>query len=81
MTWLLALAPIIASGTSFACTPVRVWDGDGPVWCAEGPKLRIAGITAAATGGGALLLGLGHALGSPSRTSLGAPLGAKEETP
>ncbi len=26
--------------------PTRVWDGDGPVWCAEGPRLRIAGIAA-----------------------------------
>ncbi len=31
---LLILASIVAAGTDFACTPVRVWDGDGPVWCA-----------------------------------------------
>ena len=24
-----------------AATPTHVWDGDGPVWCAEGPRLRL----------------------------------------
>jgi endonuclease YncB( thermonuclease family) len=43
---ILALTAIIAAGTSFSCTPVRVWDGDGPIWCAEGPKIRLAGIAA-----------------------------------
>jgi hypothetical protein len=37
---------IIAAGATFACTPVAVWDGDGPIWCAEGPKVRIAGVAA-----------------------------------
>lgn len=41
----------LAAGTLFLCTPVAVWDGDGPVWCAEGPKLRIAGIAAREIGG------------------------------
>lgn len=36
----------IAAGLLFTCTPVAVWDGDGPVWCAEGPKVRLAGIAA-----------------------------------
>lgn len=36
----------VAAGTLFLCTPIAVWDGDGPVWCAEGPKLRLAGIAA-----------------------------------
>ena len=35
----------VAAGQSFACTPVAVWDGDGPNWCAEGPRIR-AGIAA-----------------------------------
>lgn len=39
-------AGIVPTGATFECTPVRVWDGDGPVWCAEGPKVRIAGIAA-----------------------------------
>lgn len=39
-------APIIAAGSAFTCTPVAVWDGDGPIWCAEGPKVRLAGIAA-----------------------------------
>ena len=43
------LAPVIAAGTTFTCTPVLVWDGDGPVLCAEGPKLRLAGIAARET--------------------------------
>jgi endonuclease YncB( thermonuclease family) len=42
---LLAVA-IVPAGNSFECTPIAVWDGDGPVWCAEGPHLRLAGIAA-----------------------------------
>ncbi|WP_152997853.1 thermonuclease family protein [Sphingomonas sp. WG] len=30
----------------FTCTVTRVHDGDGPLWCAEGPKVRIAGVQA-----------------------------------
>ena len=37
---------VIAAGLVFLCTPTLVADGDGPVWCAEGPRLRIAGIAA-----------------------------------
>jgi len=44
--FLLLLAAIVPSGTSFTCTPTRVWDGDGPIWCAEGPKIRLSGIAA-----------------------------------
>lgn len=39
-------AQIVAAGATFQCTPVAVWDGDGPVWCAEGPRIRIAGVAA-----------------------------------
>lgn len=42
----LASTPIISSGERFTCTPVRVWDGDGPIWCAEGPRIRFSGIAA-----------------------------------
>jgi len=42
----LLAATVIAAGQTFTCTPTRVWDGDGPIWCAEGPRLRIAGIAA-----------------------------------
>ncbi len=35
-----------AAGERFACTPTRVYDGDGPIWCAEGPRVRLAGIAA-----------------------------------
>jgi len=37
---------IVPAGETFTCTPTRVWDGDGPVWCAEGPRLRLAGVAA-----------------------------------
>lgn len=37
---------VVARGEGFTCTPVRVWDGDGPIWCAEGPRIRLAGINA-----------------------------------
>lgn len=46
-----AVAAIVAAGQTFTCTPVRVWDGDGPIWCAEGPKIRLAGIAAREIGG------------------------------
>lgn len=39
-------APVVAAGESFTCTPIAVWDGDGPIWCAEGPRIRIAGVAA-----------------------------------
>lgn len=41
-----ALVPVISAGLTFYCTPSTVWDGDGPVWCAEGPRIRIAGVAA-----------------------------------
>lgn len=34
-----ARAEIVPAGRTFQCTPGAVWDGDGPVWCAEGPKV------------------------------------------
>lgn len=37
---------IVATGETFTCTPTSVWDGDGPIWCAEGPRIRIAGVAA-----------------------------------
>ena len=39
-------AEVVRSGQTFTCTPTAVWDGDGPIWCAEGPKVRIAGVAA-----------------------------------
>jgi endonuclease YncB( thermonuclease family) len=41
-----AQAPVVPAGVRFACSPVAVWDGDGPVLCREGPNLRLAGIAA-----------------------------------
>jgi hypothetical protein len=46
MSIFLLLAPIVAAGSTFTCTPIRVWDGDGPIWCAEGPRIRLEGIAA-----------------------------------
>ncbi|UZK70453.1 hypothetical protein OKW76_05255 [Sphingomonas sp. S1-29] len=43
---LLASMQVEPAGVTFTCTPVRVWDGDGPLWCAEGPRIRLAGIAA-----------------------------------
>lgn len=37
---------IVAEGKRFACTPEKVWDGDGPIHCGEGPRVRLAGIAA-----------------------------------
>lgn len=43
---LLATVLVVPAGETFACTPTHVWDGDGPVWCAEGPRVRLSGIAA-----------------------------------
>ena len=43
---LLSATPIVPAGESFDCTPIAVWDGDGPIWCAEGPRIRLSGIAA-----------------------------------
>ena len=43
---LAVAAAVVPAGATFSCTPTRVWDGDGPVWCEEGPRLRLAGIAA-----------------------------------
>lgn len=42
----LFLLAVIPAGETFACTPVAVWDGDGPIWCEEGPRIRLSGIAA-----------------------------------
>lgn len=42
----LFLLSVIPSGQSFVCTPTAVWDGDGPIWCAEGTRIRLSGIAA-----------------------------------
>lgn len=39
-------AAAVSAGAAFPCTPVAVWDGDGPIWCAEGPRIRLAAIAA-----------------------------------
>lgn len=44
-TLLLAVS-VIPAGQSFNCTPTAVYDGDGPIWCAEGPHIRLSGIAA-----------------------------------
>ena len=43
---LLLVVSVVPTGEEFTCTPTRVWDGDGPVWCAEAPRIRLAGIAA-----------------------------------
>ncbi len=39
----LALAQV-TTGQTFTCTVVKVHDGDGPLHCREGFKIRIAGV-------------------------------------
>ena len=39
------IAEVIAAGAIFVCSPSQVWDGDS-FWCAEGPRIRLAGIAA-----------------------------------
>jgi endonuclease YncB( thermonuclease family) len=43
---------IVPAGERFACTPVKVYDGDGPIWCEEGPRIRLSGIAAREMDGG-----------------------------
>lgn len=38
------LASAVPAGQAFTCHATHVWDGDGPIWCAEGPRIRLAGI-------------------------------------
>ena len=42
----LQATPVVREGKSFTCTPIAVWDGDGPIWCSEGPRIRLSGIAA-----------------------------------
>ncbi|MBB4154133.1 endonuclease YncB(thermonuclease family) [Sphingomonas jinjuensis] len=37
---------MISLPPSFTCEVVRVHDGDGPLWCRSGEKVRVAGIQA-----------------------------------
>lgn len=46
MSLLFAAVAIVSAGEVFECTPTHVWDGDGPIWCAEGPRIRLSGIAA-----------------------------------
>lgn len=41
-----AASEAVRSGVAFPCTAVAVWDGDGPIWCEEGPRIRLAGVAA-----------------------------------
>lgn len=43
---LLITVAVVPAGEEFSCTPTHVWDGDGPIWCEEGPRVRLAGIAA-----------------------------------
>ncbi len=43
MFTLLLAASIVPAGQTFDCTLTAVWDGDGPIWCAEGPHIRLSG--------------------------------------
>lgn len=40
------IALLLATSIPFSCTVTRVHDGDGPLWCTNGIKVRIAGVQA-----------------------------------
>ena len=44
----MLIATLIAAAAlpSFTCDVVRVHDGDGPLWCRSGQRIRVAGIQA-----------------------------------
>jgi endonuclease YncB( thermonuclease family) len=55
LAWLLVSGPAadrrapradVASGAAFTCTVTRVHDGDGPIHCREGQRIRLSGIAA-----------------------------------
>lgn len=48
----LLLLGAVPAGQAFSCTPTHVWDGDGPIWCEEGPRIRLSGIAAREMNGG-----------------------------
>lgn len=48
---LASAVPVVPDGQTFDCTPTHVWDGDGPIWCKEGPRIRVSGIAARETDG------------------------------
>lgn len=43
---LMIAVSVVTADQDFTCTPKRIWDGDGPIWCEEGPRIRLAGIAA-----------------------------------
>lgn len=46
VAFMLSVVATVPAGQAFTCTPTAVWDGDGPIWCEEGPRIRLAGIAA-----------------------------------
>ncbi len=46
LTTAILAAAQVTTGQSFTCTVIRVHDGDGPLTCANGVKIRIAGVQA-----------------------------------
>lgn len=43
---MIAMMLAAAALPAFTCDVVRVHDGDGPLWCRSGEKVRVAGIQA-----------------------------------
>jgi len=43
---IIAIAIAAAALPSFTCEVTRVHDGDGPLWCRSGQKIRVAGVQA-----------------------------------
>lgn len=42
----MLIALLATAMTPFTCHVIRVHDGDGPLWCRTGERIRIAGIQA-----------------------------------
>lgn len=42
----MSAQPRPAQTAMFTCSVTKVHDGDGPIWCAEGPKVRLTAIAA-----------------------------------
>lgn len=73
---------IVAAGQTFTCTPTRVVDGDGPIWCAEGPKVRLGGIAARGMDGSCITVQPCRATAIQSRDHLVGLIGeADGDTP
>lgn len=67
------LLQTLPAGSVFTCTPTRVWDGDGPIWYAQGPKIRLAGMPLARLTASAVLATHARAAAASPRATRWSP--------